>query len=189
MNFRRSFLPGIAVLFVILAFTANTALAGGEHCKSAEGAHCQNIIKTAADGGKVAVCACGMEFTVTDDSPSIVQENKRYFVCSDQCAEKINADPAKFIPVLEQKVAEVKKAQNISGNIMSVDAEGNRIAMCSCGAEMKVTDASVSKEHDGEAFYFCCDHCAAGFEKDAAGQMKAIQEKICDKRHQKPKEI
>ena len=211
MSFRGSFFPALAILLTAFAFSVNVALAGGgsckvaegstcqnviktaahsgEGCQHAEGGHCQNIIKTEADGGKVAVCACGMEFTVTDDTPSIEFEGNTYFVCSEACAEKIKADPAAMIPVIEQKAAEMKKAQHISGNVMYVDEEGNRVAMCSCGAEMKVTSTSVTRNYKGEEVYFCCDQCAAAFDKDAEGTMQNIHGKVCDKRHRKGKEI
>lgn len=186
---RRSFVPAFAILVAILAFSANSALAGGAHCKGTEGTHCLNVIKTNAEGAEVAVCGCGKEFSVTEDTPSIEYEGKRIFVCSEQCAEKVKADPAAIIPIVEQKVAEVKKEQKISGNIMSVDAEGNRIAMCSCGAEIKLGDETVTREHDGETYYFCCEKCASGFEKDAGAQVKAMHQKICDKRHKGTKEM
>lgn len=210
---RRYVLPGMILLVATLIWGANIALAGcGAGCQhasgaccehsgeaghqhmtgagcQASGAHCGNVLKTNAQGAEVAVCACGMEFAVTKDSPTVEYEGKKYFFCSDGCAERVKADPAAMVPVIEQKLTELRKAQGISGNVYAIDAEGNRVAVCTCGAELKVTDATVKRDLSGESYYFCCDGCAAAFDKDPAGQAKKINEKVCDLRHTEMKQI
>jgi YHS domain-containing protein len=209
---RRYALPAMILFVATLVWGANVALAGGAGCQHASGAgcqyssetghqhmtgagchaseaHCGNITKTNAQGEEVAICACGMEFAVTKDTPVVEHEGKRYFLCSDSCTEKVKADPAAMVPVIEQKLAEIRKAQGISGNVYAIDAEGNKVAVCTCGAEMKVTGATVKRDLNGESYYFCCDNCAATFDKDPAGQAKKITEKVCDLRHAETKQI
>jgi YHS domain-containing protein len=214
---RKHVLPGLVLLVATLAWGANVAVAGGAHCKSAknvsasvceeqgstsatmhtvgggschaEGAHCGNVVKTNAQGQEVAICGCGMEFTVKENNPAVEYEGKKYFLCSESCAEKVNADPAAMIPVIEKNLAEIRTAQHISGNVYAVDTEGNNVALCACGVEMKVTDASVKREFNGEAYYFCCEGCAANFDKDPAAQVKNITDKVCGKRHTETKQI
>lgn len=210
---RRYALGGMILLVAALAWGANNAFAGGAGCKHAtgagcqhaseaghvhtaggagchaSGAHCGNVLKTNAQGEEVAVCGCGKEFIVKQDNPAVEYEGKRYLVCSEECAERVKADPSVMVPVIEQKFSETKKAQNISGNIYAIDAEGNRVAVCTCGAEMKITEATVKRDQNGETYYFCCENCASTFDQDPAGTVKKITEKVCDLRHPETKQI
>ena len=94
---KRSILPGLLVLCTIFAFTAGTVFAEHHECK--DKSHCMNIVKMDAKGANKAICACGMEFSVTDDTPVVEYEHGKYYACSAGCAEKIKADPAKMVPV------------------------------------------------------------------------------------------
>jgi uncharacterized protein len=35
-----------------------------------------------------------------------------------------------------------------------------------CGMQVETANAGARAEHDGQTFYFCCDHCKARFESD-----------------------
>ncbi len=178
---------GILVLLTVLAFTVSPMMA--QCSKKCTAGACPNVTQCTMTGEMSAVCACGMEFKVTDKTPSIEKDGKKYFVCSEECAEKIKADPDRIIPIMEMKAKEVRKAAKVGGNVMCHDEKGAKLAMCSCGAEMTVGESSVERIHDGETFYFCCEGCAKKFDEDPAAACKAMQGKMCDKLGKKDKGI
>jgi YHS domain-containing protein len=130
-----------------------------------------------------------MEFKVSDKTHTIEKDGKKYFVCSEGCAEKIKANPDKMIPILETKAKEARKHTKIGGNVMYLDESGTKIAMCCCGGEMKVSSSSVTRVHHGETFYFCCDNCAKNFDKDPAAACKNFHGKMSEKLGKKDKGI
>jgi hypothetical protein len=59
--------------------------------------------------------------------------------------------------------AEVHKAHKAANkplnNVVKMDADGKRSALCCCGAEFTVTDKAPTMDHDGTLFYLCGDGC------------------------------
>lgn len=45
-------------------------------------------------------------------------------------------------------------------NVVAVDADGSKTALCGCGMEFKVADKSPSMEADGMTIYACSEDCA-----------------------------
>jgi len=173
------------VLLAVLAFTVNPLMAQCSK-KCAPGA-CPNVTTCTMAGEMSAVCACGMEFKVTDTTPFVEKDGKKYFACSEACAEKIKADPDKMLPVMEMKAKEARTKTKVGGNVMSIDDEGAKQAMCTCGMGMKVSESTVTREVNGETFYFCNEKCAEAFDKDPEGACKVMHEKMMEKMGKKEK--
>jgi YHS domain-containing protein len=177
---RNRFFMGTVVLLAIAVFSVSPLLAQcAKTCKVKE---CPNVTQCKASGEKLAVCACGMEFTVNENSPSIEVGKKTYYACSEACAEKIRANKDKMIPALEEKASVVKGKKMTGCNVTSVDAKGRKTAVCACGGEFRISKSAVTREHNGETIFFCCENCAATFDKDPEGTCKMIHEKMGGKK-------
>lgn len=75
-----------------------------------------------------------------------------YFCCP-PCAKKYNADPAKYEEKVAQQRAMLQKMDKVQ-------------VRCPVGGEE--IDPKVSRKVDGKAVQFCCEKCAAAYEKDPA---------------------
>jgi YHS domain-containing protein len=36
-----------------------------------------------------------------------------------------------------------------------------------CGMQVRTADAPASRQYDGQSYWFCCDHCAERFDREA----------------------
>jgi len=47
--------------------------------------------------------------------------------------------------------------------------------MSAGGMDLKVTDNTVKREHNGQTYYMCSEQCAAYFDKDAEKFVNAVK--------------
>lgn len=135
-----------------------------------------NVVGVDADGNKTALCGCGMEFTVTDNSPSITADGMTVYACSEECASKLSGmDDRKRAG----KIGELKTACEMHKNLATNAAmmDGKLMADCPCGKHFEVTDHSPYVVENGVKMYVCGNACVAGFstadkDKREKAQMK-----------------
>ena len=156
----RIFLLNTAFL-LILALAAGVS-AGDKHqhqhkhdMKHDKHHKAQNIIKVDEEGNKTALCACGMEFAVTEKTGKLEKDGKTYYLCSDGCKAKVSKSASTMLPALDVKVMAKKADMGTLGNVHTVSESGEMTAKCACGMDVKVSDKTVKREHNGQTYYMC----------------------------------
>ncbi len=72
--------------------------------------------------------------------------------------------------------AQSKAAVGPVNNVVKMDTDGHRTALCCCKMEVPVTDKSPTLDHDGTTFYMCSEACknmAMKASKEEMGKMMA----------------
>ncbi|HVB00755.1 MAG TPA: permease [Acidimicrobiales bacterium] len=101
---------------------------------------------------------CGMQVR-TNDAPATTQhgDHTMYF-CSDNCREKFDADPDRYLP--SKKESEVKTMEHIhhSEKAPTIDPV--------CGMTVDPASAAAHRVHEGRDVWFCSLSCATQFDAD-----------------------
>jgi hypothetical protein len=97
------------------------------------------------------------------------------------CNLSFAGDYSSSTPKAEAKTVSKTAHTPPLNNVIRMDADGNRTALCCCGAEFKVTENAPIMDHDGTHFYMCGDGCKQMAMKatktENAKTMKAWKEK------------
>lgn len=67
---------------------------------------------------------------------------------------------------------------NHEANVIKVDKDGNKIALCGCGEEVKVTSTTAKVVDGNDTYYVCGDKCQAAFSKNLSKMKPAMQLKV-----------
>jgi hypothetical protein len=118
-----------------------------------------NIIKMDAAGARTALCCCGAEFTVTDNSPTIDHGGTTFYLCGDGCKQMADkataAENAKTMKAWHKKFRAVKLVTN------SYQQDGKEMATCLCGKTLTVTRSTPYVTENGVKMYLCSDACSS----------------------------
>ncbi|MBN2013251.1 TRASH domain-containing protein [candidate division KSB1 bacterium] len=108
------------------------------------------------DGAKHFVCpVMGDEGVVDKDTPFSIVDGKKYYHCCGGCAEKLTANPEKYL-----------KDFVIPANVVKVDDKGQHF-QCSVTGEMgTVTSETSFSDVNSKRYYFCCESCKPKFDKN-----------------------
>lgn len=152
---RKTVIAFVAATAFSFAFvgTPTTASACDGHKKAQAGD--DNADDHHADGG-CDECAKGKKGAESDCGCPGAEEAKK----ADTADE--DADEASDVTLVRQPGAEV----------------GDTTMCPVMGSSFTVTESSPFVEHEGQKVFFCCPGCAAGFEKDPAGLLAAINAQI-----------
>jgi hypothetical protein len=135
-----------------------------------------NVVRTAADGTRTALCCCGHEFTVTAKSPTYEHGGTTFYMCGDACkASAMAASPADAAKSLAEWRTKFD-AEMLATNAKTAD--GKTTAVCGCGKSFTVTDSSPVVTENGVRMYCCSPACHDHFMKMSADQRLAEETKI-----------
>ncbi len=146
-----------------------------DECKQAFGKDPVRYVEKSAASGKPGVTPiaaqteqrakdpiCGMEVVVSVASKAArVSEyhGKKYYFCADECKQQFDRDPNRY----------VEKTSG-SGNPAVTPGQTEQQARDpACGKNVVISVAAkptTMSEYRGKAYYFCCPHCKARFDKD-----------------------
>lgn len=62
----------------------------------------------------------------------------------------------------------------VLNNVVSMDAEGNRSALCACGMKVTVDDHTPKMQLGNATMYMCSEGCMAHFEKASADERQTM---------------
>jgi uncharacterized membrane protein YraQ (UPF0718 family)/YHS domain-containing protein len=99
---------------------------------------------------------CGMQVESAHAPARASHEGRVFYFCSDRCADRFTASPARFAEPLEKTEA------------MGIDATTRDAVDPVCGMSVDPTDAP-SAIHGGVIYYFCGEGCRASFATAGAG--------------------
>jgi len=153
--------------FAIIAFAGNV-----EH------KHGANVYKVDSDGKEYAVCACGQKMEVDKNTAKAEYKGSTYYFCGPGCKANFDKSTEKVIGAFEVQVGKAKAEEGLLGNVYKVDDEGNKMAKCGCGMDVKVDDNTVSRTHENHTYYLCSNQCAGMFDKKPDKVIGAIDKAI-----------
>ncbi|MCB9358001.1 MAG: hypothetical protein H6508_06210 [Calditrichaeota bacterium] len=173
-------------LMLVLALVALPVLAADEHghtmAKPEMGevhlatVHMLNNVTSDHDGHKMAHCACGADFEVTDKSPSVELMGGTYYLCGDACAEHVGAmDAEGKAGAISGLQTAMLSSEHMKSNEMMKD--GKKMATCACGQTFEVTKDTPEVVADGMRMDACCAGCAEHVMKAAPGERAAMMKK------------
>ncbi len=81
-----------------------------------------------------------------------------------------------FLVGISLLYAETK--QSHEPNVIKVDKDGNKIALCGCGQEVKVTSATAKVVDGDDTYYVCSDKCQQTFSQNLSKMKPALQLKV-----------
>ena len=88
---------------------------------------------------------CGMEIEERDAVARREMDGQTIYFCSDDCANKFDADPHAYVHHAETPT---------------------KVRDPVCGMDIDATEAATTREVDGQTVYFCSDGCAEKFDAD-----------------------
>jgi hypothetical protein len=145
-----------------LAMAEDYHQAHGEYQGYDHAACLNNVVSVDADGNKTALCGCGMEFKVSDKTPSMNVDGMTVYACSDGCAATMSGMDKKM---MDGKIGELKMAvaenKGLATNAAMMD--GKMTATCPCGMSVEVNDKTPFVVENGVKVYTCCDDCLNSF--------------------------
>jgi YHS domain-containing protein len=116
-----------------------------------------NVVKMDAQGSRTALCCCGAEVTVADDTPTLDRNGTHFYFCGQGCrdaAEKASkAESAKTMKSWRKKFSAYKLASN------AYQKDGKELATCLCGKTVEVTKSTPSISENGVTLYLCSTAC------------------------------
>ena len=135
-----------------------------------------NVVRLAADGTRTALCCCGSEFTVTDQTPTMDHNGTTFFMCSAGCKEaSASATPqatAKTMAAWKAKFAKENLATN------AVTEKGVTTAICGCGKSFTVSAKTPVVTENGVKMYCCSPACHDKVAGMSTGDRMAMESKI-----------
>jgi YHS domain-containing protein len=136
-----------------------------------------NVTKMDKDGARTALCLCGKEVSVADNTPTYEKDGTTYYLCSDACKDKATkASKADLDQMMREWRKKFKEAKVVNNVFMK---EGKPWANCVCGKVFEVNSITTPKmQENGVAVYLCSDACKTQMHTmtaaDRMGKEKAI---------------
>jgi YHS domain-containing protein len=129
---------------------------------------------------------CGMEVDQKKAAAAgrtAEHEGHSYYFCSDECAKKFKAEPAKYIDPHghEHATAPAAAKASMTGMAGKKSAPGGHAAATAmvkdlvCGIVVDPKDPAVAArkvDYKGKAYFFCSDDCKAKFQANPAAYVK-----------------
>jgi len=159
-----------------VAKTSNAARA--EHQKVVHGERhvLNNVVRMTADGKMTALCCCGKEFTVADNSPTMKHGDATFYLCSDACKAKMDKATPTQVDQTMSTWHRKYKGMKLTSNAVTKD--GRKVATCLCGKTFNVTKATESISENGVVVYVCSDACAANMHNMSPADRLAKEKEI-----------
>lgn len=117
-----------------------------------------NVTKMDKDGVRTAICLCGKDVAVADNTPTFEKDGTTYYLCSEDCKVKATksskADLDQMMRDWRKKFKEAKLVNNVFMK------ENRPWANCVCGKTFEVNALSTPKmQENGVTVYLCSDAC------------------------------
>ena len=106
---------------------------------------------------------CGMNVDASKAAASVEHEGTLYHFCCKGCAEKFNADPAKF---LSPSFRPGRMQQTVQRGGVQIQSPQKLERDPVCGMNVDVSNPAATVSHQGMTYYFCCRGCVEKFEAD-----------------------
>jgi len=97
---------------------------------------------------------CGMQVRTSDAPATSVHERRRYWFCSDRCAERFALTPSRFVNAL----APTHEHSEMEETTLVTDPV--------CGMSVDPADAASIRTYEGRNYFFCTVGCAEAFDLD-----------------------
>ena len=104
---------------------------------------------------------CGMTVTVDDGTPCYEHEGLTYCFCCDGCRDAFGAEPHKY-------GAAAPAADTAEHGCCDHEHAAAQHTDPVCGMTVTIDADTPRHEHEGNTYYFCCDHCRLAFGGDPA---------------------
>jgi uncharacterized protein len=97
---------------------------------------------------------CGMQVRTSDAPATVVHEGRRYWFCSDHCADRFASSPTSFV----NEAGSVQEAHDTEETTMAKDPV--------CGMSVDPAAAAAIRIYEGRNYFFCSVGCAEAFDID-----------------------
>ena len=124
--------------------------------------------------GKKIVCPiCGMEITVSTQTPALEYKGQIYYFCTEDEKAQFMKTPEEFLSREEETTSEAEAVVKVSEE--EIEAAGykthkitpeeiDQIALCpGCRMYLAISPETPALEKEGKKFYFCSQGCMAEF--------------------------
>ena len=126
----------------------------------------RNRLRLGGGGGYALDPVCGMQVQTSNAPASVLHEGSRVYFCSDRCARRFEADPAKFgkDPTMSSGHASSHEGMHMGNEDDSMPSDVANMAIDPvCGMTVDTTNAAATVTHNEFAYYFCSEGCATTF--------------------------
>jgi YHS domain-containing protein len=125
-------------------------------------------------GGKTVCPICGMEITISAQTPALEYKGQIYYFCTEDEKDQFMKNPEKLILKEEEGIiSEAETKVNISEEELEASGykkhkvtpeEIDQVALCpGCRMYLAVSSKTPALEKEGKIFYFCSQDCMAEF--------------------------
>lgn len=161
-----------SLLFLILLFLFVIFSGCGE--KETESQFEAHRISQEELGGKAICPICGMEITVSTQTPTLEYKGQIYYFCTEDEKAQFMKNPEKFLSQVKAETsAEMEKKIKVSEEELKASGyktrkitpeEIDEVALCpGCRMYLAISPETPALEKGGEKFYFCSQDCMAEF--------------------------
>ncbi len=116
-----------------------------------------NVFAINKKGERKALCGCGMEVAVNDDTPVETFKGMTFWTCGETCAEMMKgmseAEMDNAMKIWHEKFDGYKLASNTEMK------DGKEMATCGCGMVFEVSDDNPRIVENGMVLHMCGDNC------------------------------
>lgn len=114
--------------------------------------------------GKKFICPiCGMEITVSTQTPALEYKGQIYYFCTEDEKAQFMKTPEEFLSKEETISEEEIEAAGYKPHRITPE-EIDQIALCpGCRMYLAVSSETLALEKEGKIFYFCSQDCMAEF--------------------------
>jgi len=126
----------------------------------------RNRLRLGGGGGYALDPVCGMQVQTSNAPASVLHKGSRVYFCSDRCAQRFEADPAKFLkdPTTSSGHASSHEGMHMGNEDDSMPRDVMNVAIDPvCGMTVDTANAAATVTHDGVVYYFCSEGCATTF--------------------------
>ena len=124
--------------------------------------------------GKKVVCPiCGMEITVSAQTPALEYEGQVYYFCTEDEKTQFMENPEKFLSQEKETISETEPVEKVSEEEIVASGyqihkitpeEIDQIALCpGCRMYLAISPETPALEKEGKKLYFCSQNCMAEF--------------------------
>jgi len=98
---------------------------------------------------------CGMQVRTTNAPARLTYRGRRYWFCSDHCADRFRADPHRY-----------RRHHTVPDHAHHQGEEPSMATDPVCGMTVDPAGAPAVRRHDGRNYFFCRLECAEAFDAD-----------------------